>query len=101
VWPYQYDGTGVFVHSEVDDVVLELVINFKKLFFIYGKHKLMLINTVSAKSAVRIYLPETNPKDPAYVSREPMTLEGTFDNVQKYGSCCGSPCLCSPDSLTD
>lgn len=66
--------------------MLEYTINRNKPFFIFGKTKMNVIKVLSAKSNVRIYLPElVNPKEQKEYKpqTEPMTLEGNFDNVKK------------------
>lgn len=69
---------------EVDDVVLEYTINYRKRFFLYGKHAQQIIKTISARSNVRIFYPEFNIKEQTFKEAVPMTLEGSFENVLKY-----------------
>jgi hypothetical protein len=69
---------------EVDDVVLEFHVNNRKPFFIYGKSKLNIVRLISAKSNVRVFLPELGLKEQTLHEKiPPMTLEGSFDNVKR------------------
>ncbi len=66
---------------EVDDVVLEFSINARKPCFLFGKNRLQLVKVVSAKTAVRIFLPDFGSKEHEKLSS--MTLEGSFDDVRR------------------
>lgn len=71
-------------YAEVDDVVLEFLINYRKPFFLHKRGKLEALKHISAKSNVRIFLPDAAREGNAHV--EPMTLEGSFENVQRLAS---------------
>lgn len=64
-------------------MVLEFVINYRKMFFLYGKFADPIISRISARTNVRIYFPEP-PANHDYSKAEHFTLEGSFENVTKY-----------------
>lgn len=69
---------------EIDDVVLEFTLNYRKKFFLYGKFLEPTIKFVSAKSNVRIFFPaDFKPREQSFSEAEPMTLEGSFADVLK------------------
>jgi hypothetical protein len=67
----------------VDDVVLEFILNYRKPCFLTKKGKIQTLKEMSAKTNVRIYLPDNLKESGGYAHVEPMTLEGSFENVQK------------------
>ncbi len=60
-------------------MVLEFTVNTRKPFFLYGKQKYHTIKAISAKSNVRIFVPENLKEHPV----PPITLEGSFESVHK------------------
>lgn len=73
-----------FGYVEIDDVVLEFTLNYRKKFFLYGKFLEPTIKFVSAKSNVRIFFPaDFKPREQSFSEAEPMTLEGSFADVLK------------------
>jgi hypothetical protein len=69
--------------TEVDEVVLEYTINYRKPFFIYGAKKFNIVRQISADTNVRIFFPEFNPKEQAFKEAQPMTLEGNSEDVRR------------------
>eukprot|EP01040_Poterioochromonas_malhamensis_P001151 gene1151-1222_t len=78
-----YKAVSEIVAGEVDDVVLEFLINYRKLFFLYRRGKADVLKEISAKTNVRIFLPELIREGNVASHIEPMTLEGSFENVQR------------------
>ncbi len=64
-------------------MVLEFLINYRKLFFLYRRGKADVLKEISAKTNVRIFLPELIREGNVASHIEPMTLEGSFENVQR------------------
>lgn len=73
-----------FFLTEVDEVVLEFTINYRRKFFLYGKGIQPAIRLISARTNVRIFFPDFNPKEQSFAEAEPFTLEGRFVDVVKY-----------------
>eukprot|EP01033_Poteriospumella_lacustris_P008960 gene8960-6437_t len=77
-----YGALSELVDGEIDDVVLEFTLNYRKKFFLYGKFLEPTIKFVSAKSNVRIFFPaDFKPREQSFSEAEPMTLEGSFADV--------------------
>lgn len=79
---YQLYVPSIFA-TEVDDVVLEFTINYRKPFFLYGGRKFGILKKISADTSVRIFFPEFNPKTQAFKDAQPVSLEGNSDNVKR------------------
>lgn len=69
--------------TEVDDVVLEFIINYRKPFFLYGGKKFPILRNLSAETNVRMDFPEFNPKEQSYKEAQPVTLEGNSEDVKR------------------
>eukprot|EP01031_Cornospumella_fuschlensis_P037892 gene37892-46030_t len=76
-----YRAISDLVHGEVDDVVLEFTINYKKPFFLYGKQKDEQLRRLSARASVRIFMPDFDHKKMLYRDAEAVTLEGSMEQV--------------------
>jgi hypothetical protein len=71
------------LRSEVDDVVFEFTINYRKPFFLYGGRKFGIIKRISADTNVRIFFPEFNPKEQSFRESLPVSLEGSSADVRR------------------
>jgi hypothetical protein len=78
-----YNALHDIVEGEVDEVVLEFTINYRRKFFLYGKGIQPAIRLISARTNVRIFFPDFNPKEQSFAEAEPFTLEGRFVDVVK------------------
>lgn len=69
------------VRTEVDDVVLEFNINYKRQFFLSGgpSRKFQILSKISAESNVRILIPKRENSH----STQAASLEGSWENVMK------------------
>ena len=74
--------SNIFNRAEVDDVVMEWTINFKKPFFLSPNRRTNVLQKISADTNVRIYYPESDFQERQF--GEPFTLEGSCYNVQRY-----------------
>jgi hypothetical protein len=71
------------IFTEVDDVILEFILDYQKRFFLHGKILYPTIKVISARSNTRIFFPDFNPKEQPFSEVQPVTLEGSFENIQK------------------
>eukprot|EP01034_Spumella_vulgaris_P029732 gene29732-36826_t len=78
-----YNSISEIVDDEVDGVVLEFMINYKKPFFLYGTKKFGIIKRLSAETNVRIFFPEFNVKEQNFSEALPVSLEGECVDVQR------------------
>ncbi|RYH02881.1 hypothetical protein EON65_47645 [archaeon] len=62
-------------------MVLEFTINYKKPFFMYGKQKDEQIRRLSARTSVRIFMPDFDHKKMSFREAESVTLEGSLEHV--------------------
>lgn len=76
------------VFIEVDDVVYEFMINYRRPFFLFGRYQHDAVKYISAMSSVRILVPEFDSQVQKFSEATPVTLEGTFENVKKYSISC-------------
>eukprot|EP01035_Chromulina_nebulosa_P021529 gene21529-27876_t len=76
-----YNEISRMVYGEVDDVVMEWIINFKKPFFSSLNRRTRVLQKISADTNVRIYYPESDYHERHFV--DPFTLEGSCYNVQR------------------
>lgn len=77
------DHVNTISFTEVDDVVLEFIINYRKPFFLYGGKKFPILRNLSAETNVRIDFPDFNPKEQSYKEAQPVTLEGSSEDVRR------------------